>query len=265
VYSLVPPGADPHTYQPSARDVTRVADADIILTVGLGLEQEWLDKLMQNASTDPAKVFSLGDAVDPITFEDGHGHASHSNATATREGEESPRDPHFWQDPLRAKTAVQAIATRLAAADRANASSYQANAAAYAQRLDELDAWIKAQVEHIPQDRRVLVTSHEALGYFAHRYGFTIVGVIIPGGATGSEPSAAEMAALVDKVKEHRAPAVFTENVVSDKLAQRLAEDSGVTVVRSLYSDSLSPAGKGGDTYLAIMRANVTVIVEALR
>lgn len=264
VYSLIPAGLDPHTYQPSAQDVTKVADADVVLTVGLGLEHRWLEKLLQNASADASKIVALGDGVDPIPFEGEH-HDEHGEGTPEEEEEESPWDPHFWTDPLRAEVAVNAIADRLASVDAANASIYRANASAYTQKLDELDAWIKTQVSHLTIERRALITSHDTLGYFAHRYEFEVVGVIIPGGATEADPSAADIALLEDKIKEHNAMAIFSENTVSDKMAQRIAQDTGVKVVRSLYSDSLGPAGSPGDTYLGMIRSNVTAIVEALR
>ncbi len=261
--SLVPAGADPHTYQPSAHDVTKVANADLIVTVGLGLEHKWLDKLIQNASADASKVVALGEGIDPIPFAGEHD--DHGGGTPGPDKEEEPWDPHFWTDPVRAKTAVDLIAERLASADALRATTYRANAAAYAQKLDELDAWTKGQVAGIPTERRALVTSHETLGYFADRYEFEVIGAVIPGISTDREPTAAEMAELVNKVKEHGAPAIFTENTVSDKLAQRIAQDAGVKVVRSLYSDSLGSAGSPGDTYLGMIRANVNAIVEALR
>ncbi len=505
VFSLVPRGADPHGYQPGARDAARIADADLVFTVGLGLEESWLDELIHNVSEDESKVVALGDGVDPLEFMEmgGHGHDDHAeldeqfleglrhvlhevedgdisaeeglkeieellenfkhhaegeepagpadhvhelllqfvrgeidaakaieemehiaegedehegefleqlgqiihevedahitaeqgleeieellagmdhhgeqeeavheiihqfedgqidadkaieeiehiaegeeghdhegefleelgqiihevedgHITAEQgleeieellagmdhhgeqeeavheivhqfedghidaakaieeighvaEGEEGheddaheghdhgPLDPHFWFDPIRVKTAVIEIATQLATVDMAGVQTYTANATAYVAQLEELHAWTEQQVAMVPEDRRLLVTSHDSLGYFAELYGFTVVGVIL-GTTTETEPSAQDLAELIHEVEELGVPAIFGETTVSERLANTVATESGAQLVR-LYSGSLDEQGTDAGTYIGMVRANVERIVEAL-
>ena len=250
VFSLVPPGADPHAFQPGARDVTRVADADVVFSMGLGLEEAWLKDLVHTASSEAGVLIALGDVVDPII-------AGGKEAGIP--------DPHFWFDPLRVKLAVAEIALTLTALDPAGAQEYRDNSITYLQELDDLHLRAQQIVTEVPANRRVLVTSHDTLGYFAFRYGFKVIATVTPGVTTDGEPSARELTDLIDLVKEHDIPAIFVENTTSDRLANRVAEEAGITVVRSLYTDSLSATGEGADTYIDMMKANITAIVEALR
>jgi zinc/manganese transport system substrate-binding protein/manganese/iron transport system substrate-binding protein len=293
VTSLVPIGADSHTYQPGARDVTAIADADLVFRVGLGLEGAWMNDLIQNASADPSRVIDLGESVDPIEFgeddehDDEHADEAHEegvehadeheeedheddHADDEHEGEDDhehghgAEDPHFWFDPLRAKVAVGVIADRLGQVDPANAVAYASNASAYAARLDNLNAWTTEQVNRIPAKERLLVTSHDSFRYFAARYGFEIVGTVLPGMTTEIDPSPQQMAALVDEIEEHGVKAVFTESSMSDRLALRIAEEAGVTVIPSLYSESLGAPGTDEASYIGMFEYNVTAIVSAL-
>lgn len=186
----------------------------------------------------------------------GHEEGGHSHGTL---------DPHFWFDPLRVKQAVSVIRDELAVLDPDNAETYRANAAAYSIGLDELHATIQEQVTLIPEARRVLVTSHDSFQYFARLYGFRIVGVVFPGGGTEEDPSAQEMADLVDAVRASAAPAVFAETTVRDRIVRAIADEADVTVVQTLYTGSLGPSGSGAETYLDMMHANAQTIVEALR
>ncbi|MBI4285498.1 MAG: zinc ABC transporter substrate-binding protein [Chloroflexi bacterium] len=257
VFALLPIGSDPHTFQPGAADVARVAEADVIFTVGLGLEGAWLSRLLANAAAEPGRVVALGDYVDPIIAEELHG-----------EGEEKEEhgtfDPHFWWDPLRVKEAVDVIARFLTAVDEAAEQAYSRNNASYNQKLDELHARTTAKTGQIPSERRKLVTSHETMSYFAQRYGFQAVGAVFPGITTEREPSPSELAELVRKIRELNVPAIFTETIVSDRLAQSVASETGTRLVR-LYSDSLGGQGGGADTYIAMMETNVAAIVQALK
>ena len=341
VFSIVPTGADPHAFQPGAQDVVKVAEADLVLGIGLGLEESWLRELLQNAAQDPLTIVELGDIIDPIEFAASHAgevaileaivHAVHEaeegeiSAEAalekikemlasaeggeeaaehgeedeladavsaivsrteagefeagdaleaiedlTSEGEDKHEghghgvnDPHFWFDPLRVQLAVNDISTRLSALDPERSAVYGANAAAYNARLDELHAWTEEQVSTVPEERRLLVTSHDSLGYFANLYGFEVVGVILST-TTEVEPSAVGLARLVDAVAANGAPAVFGETTVSERLAQTVATESSARLVR-LYSGSLGPKGSGAETYIGMVRTNVSRIAEALR
>ncbi len=259
VFSLVPVGADPHGFQPSAQDVSRIADADLVLSVGLGLEESWLKELLQNAARDPATIVELGEIVDPIEFAEAHA----EEVELIEELGHGIEDPHFWFDPVRVKLAVNDIAARLSSLVPERGDAYLANASAYNARLDELHAWTEQQVRSVPEERRLLVTSHDSLGYFANLYGFEVVGVILST-TTEVEPSAEDLTELVEEVKEYGVPAVFGETTVSERLANTLARESGAKLVR-LYSGSLSPSGGGAETYVEMVRVNVERIVEALK
>ena len=183
--------------------------------------------------------------------EDGHGHGE--------------LDPHFWFDPLRVKKAVSSIAAQLSTADPAGQTFYRDNAAAYNQRLDEMHQWIEEQTATLPEDRRVLVTSHDSFQYFAARYGFEVAGAVFPGLSTEADPTAQDLAELIETIERKGVPAVFTERSHSGRLAQRVAEETGATLIGGLYTGSLGLPGGEGGTYLDLMRYNVNTIVEALR
>lgn len=173
-------------------------------------------------------------------------------------------DPHFWFDPLRVKQAVNRVAERLSAADPEGQDFYRHNAAAYNGQLDALHSWIGEQVGTLAEDRRVLVTSHDSFQYFAQRYGFEVAGAIFPV-TTEAEPSAQDLAELIETIEHEGVPAVFTETIISDRLAQRIAEETGAKLVAGLYTGSLSKPDGDAGTYLDLMRHNTTIIVEALR
>lgn len=272
-FSLIPLGADPHTYQPGAGDVSRLADANIVFKLGLTFESSNFDRLLDNTVTDKTNLVALGESVQPIPFEETHEeHVDEEEAEHDEEEEEGEHeeehgkfDPHFWFDPLKVKDAVSKIADTLSQADSDGAAVYSRNAGRYIQQLDELHEWIRQQVAQIPVERRLLITSHESLGYFAHRYEFEVAGAIIPSLSTEQEPSAQAIAHLVEEIKEHNARAIFAESTLSDRLAQNIARDAGVKVVTKLYTESLGPSGSGADTYISMMRYNVQAIVHALK
>ena len=277
VMSLLPVGGDPHTYQPGARDVANIVDADLVLTVGLGLEGNWLEELIHNASADESRIIALGETVNPIEFVETGGHLDeedHEEADAMEEDEDEDNeeegehghealDPHFWFDPGRVQVAVNDIAARLSAMDPAGADMYRANAAAYGAQLDELHSWTEQQLSGIPTDDRILITSHDSLSYFAVVYGFEVVGTVIPGGTTETESSAEQLAELIEIVEHEGVHAVFGETTVTERIAQTVAEETGAGFY-SLYSGSLGAEGSGADTFITMVRTNVEIIVEAL-
>jgi zinc/manganese transport system substrate-binding protein/manganese/iron transport system substrate-binding protein len=162
------------------------------------------------------------------------------------------------------KSWTQAIADTLGRLDQANAGFYKANAERYNKELDELDAWIGEQFAQVPEERRLLVTDHGVFGYMADRYGLTQVGALLPGYSSAAQPSAQELAALQDEIRELGVPAIFVGDVVNEGLAQQIAQDTGTNLV-TVLTESLTPAGGEGDTYLKYMRYNVSAMVEALR
>jgi ABC-type Zn uptake system ZnuABC Zn-binding protein ZnuA len=249
ITSLLPEGADPHSFEPSPRDAKTVAESRAIIINTPGFEP-LVDSLIESAGRPNILVIEAGAGM----------------AGRTPSAEESDGaagiDPHFWLDPLKVVAYVKNISQGLSVIDPAGAETYSTNARTYAQRLLELDKWIVAQVDHVPADRRLLVTDHESFGYFADRYGFRIVGTVFPTLGTEGTPSAKQLLALVHRIRATGAPAIFLETGSSADLARQVARETGVKVVTDLYTHSLGPhAG----TYLDMMRWNVDVIVEALR
>ena len=249
VESLAPSGAAVEDYQPAPEDARRVAEANVILINGLALDR-WSEKLRGNARPD-AKVVILSDGLPRLGI-----------GESTDEDINKNGNPHYWFDVKYAKTYVDKIRDALSAIDTAHRDGYVSRAASYLATLDALDGELRAQVQQIPPERRKLVTSHDAFPYFAQAYGFKIVGFAEP--EAGKEPSAAELAALVEKVKAEKVPAIFSEAQVSAAIAQSLAKDAGVKiVVTDLITDSLGPPP--ADSYVGLMRADVKKIVDALK
>ena len=240
---LLPVGSDPHAYEPRPQDVAALTDADLVLVNGLGLEAT-LTPLLQNAKA----TVTVSDGIQAIPFN----------------GKEGGLDPHVWQDPNNVIVWVHNIAEAFSNADPTNAGEYAANAQTYINELTALNAWIIEQVARIPEGNRRLVTEHDTFGYFAARYGFELIGEIIPSVSTGSSPSAKELAALEDAIRASGVQAVFVGSTVSPDLSRRVADDTGIKLV-ALFTDSLSAPGGGAETYLAFMRYNMNAIVEALK
>ena len=253
VQSLLPPDLDPHAFEPAPADVAKVAESQVLIVNGAGLE-EWLAPLLENAGGQRLVVEAARGLTTRVP-----------GASDPAAGEHPEGDPHFWLDPLQVVSYVANIRDGLSQADPAGKEVYAANAAAYTTRLMELDQWIRAQVDTVPAERRLLVTNHETLGYFADQYGFTVVGAIVPSVTSNAAPSAQEMAALVDRVRAAGAPAVFLESGVNPALAEQLAQEAGLKVVTGLLTHSVSRAGGVAPTYLDMMRYNTTAIVTALR
>jgi ABC-type Zn uptake system ZnuABC Zn-binding protein ZnuA len=174
-------------------------------------------------------------------------------------------DPHFWLDPLNVVKYVENIRDGLIAADPDGKDIYTQNATAYIAELNELSAWIKQQVSAIPEERRLIVTNHESFGYFADRYGFKIIGTIIPSVSTDSSPSAQQMARLIDHIRETKATAIFLETGSNPKLAEQIAQETDVKVINDLYTHSITAPGGKAPTYIDMMKYNVQAIVEALK
>ena len=253
--TLLPIGADPHTFTPTPRDAATVAEAHIIFMNGLHLE-EFLEELIENAGGD-APVVALSTNVETRQFDEEGNHREDDNA-------HQGADPHIWMSPTNAIIMVHTIEHALSTLDPANAEIYAANAKAYEAQLAELDAWVMGQIESIPTENRELVTDHNALGYYADRYGLKLVGAIIPAVSTSAEPSAADLAALQAAIAGLKAKAIFVGTTVNPKLAEQVARDSGLQLV-PLYTGSLGQAGSGAESYLDLIRTNTIAIVEALK
>jgi zinc/manganese transport system substrate-binding protein len=240
---LMPEGVDPHSYEPTPRDVATVAESRLIIVNGAGMES-FLQKLLASAGGQHQVV------------------EASKGLTPRMVGNEP--DPHFFLAPLLAVKYVENIRDGLSVLDPAGASLYASNAASYIAQLRELDTWIRGQVAAIPPAERVLVTNHESLGYFAESYGFRVAGTIIPGVSTEASPSARQMTDLIDTLRAGRIPAVFLESGTDPKLARQVAGEAGVHVVTELYTHSLTDASGPASSYVAMMRFDVTTIVKAL-
>ena len=237
VDSIVPAGADPHSFEPSLRDREHLAKAGAVIANGGGLEEALTD-LVETAAGEGVPVVEVAEHVDVI---DG--------------------DPHVWQDPRRVIAALDAIESAVVAAGR-DPATIGACADAYRAELAALDDDIAATLAPVPQDRRVMVTNHDAFGYFADRYDFQIIGTVIPSLSTLGEASAGQLAELADTIERYRVPAIFAERLGSATEAEALAKRLGVDVVE-LDSDALESDGPSA-TYTGMMRANAEAIAAAL-
>ncbi len=236
VETLIPANADPHEFQPSAREAQELREADLVVANGGGLEAGLTDAL-EAAEEDGVDVVYALDAIP------------------AREDEEGHVDPHFFNDPSAMATVAEDLVDRLPGTPDGG----------YLTELRALDAEVEDTLSVIPDDRRVLVTNHESLGWFADRYGFEVLGVIIPGGTTLAEPSAGDLDDLASAIEEVGVPAVFADTSSPEQLAESLADEVGGEVeVVELYTESLGGEGSGAETYVDMVRTNAERIAEAL-
>ena len=246
VATLVGPNSDAHVYAPAPADAKKVADAKVVIVNGLGYEG-WMSRLAK-ASGSKAPVVVASKGVKERKALGGHGHGG--------------ADPHAWQSVANAKVYVANIRDALVAADPVGKAAYEANAAAYLGKLDALDADVKATVAAIPADRRKIISTHDAFGYFQQAYGVEFVAP--QGVSTEAEPSARDVARIITQVKKQKIPAVFLENIADPRLMERIAQESGARVGGKLYSDALTDAKGDAPTYLDMMRHNIKQISTAL-
>jgi ABC-type Zn uptake system ZnuABC Zn-binding protein ZnuA len=246
VESLLPVGADPHSYQPTPQDVAKIEQSKLLIINGAEYEH-FLEALLKNAG-GTREIIEASAGLRPMTEAES----------------ERGVDPHLWLDPNNVIVYVENLREGLTHFDPTGAAIYQSNADAYAAQIEELNTWINEQVAQIPSERRLLVTNHEALGYFAERYGFTIIGTVIESFSSDASPSAQQMAMLVDQIKASGAPAIFLDASDNPALAQQIAAETGAEVVTDLHLESLTD-GAPAATYIDMMKHNVTQIVNALR
>jgi ABC-type Zn uptake system ZnuABC Zn-binding protein ZnuA len=245
VTGILSPSADPHDYEPRPSDAEAVTGADLIVGSGGDLDL-WLDEVVESSGSD-APVVTLIDSVQTLP------------------GEAEENDPHWWQNPLNAIAAVKEIRDRLIEADPDGRDTYERNASRYIASLEDLDSQIEDCMSEIPAAERKLVTSHDALNYYADRYGIEVIGAVIPALTTQAQPSAGETAELVELVSEEGVNAIFAEAGVSTDLEQTIAEETGATVGGELWADALGPEGSTGATYLEAMAANTEALADGFR
>jgi zinc/manganese transport system substrate-binding protein len=241
VATLVGPNGDVHVYTPAPSDAKKNADARLLVMNGLGLEG-WLPRLVQSAGSKAA-IVTASNGIAPLQLG-------------------SDADPHAWQSVPNVKIYVGNIRDALVATDPANAAVFRANADRYLKELDALDAEVRAAIAKIPPERRKVITTHNAFGYFAAAYGVEFVAPI--GVSTESEPSARDIAALIQQIKAARIPAVFLENLSDERLIRRIAAETGAKAGGTLYSDSLTDEKGPAPTYIALVRHNIKALTSAL-
>ncbi len=253
VETLIPLGLDPHAFEPTPQDVARITDSPILIVNGTGFEA-WLSKTLDNAGGQ-RRLIEASAGLTPRQPQPGE----------ASDDDHAEGDPHFWLDPTLAIRYVENIRDGLTQADPAGKDVYTRNAAAYIEQLRQLDAWIKAQIETIPPERRLLVTNHESFGYYADHYGLRIVGAILPSTSSLASPSANQLAGLTQAIQASQAPAIFLETGSNPELAEQIAAETGVQVVTDLYTHSLSAPGGPAASYIEMMRYNTSRIVAALK
>ncbi|WP_311478079.1 metal ABC transporter substrate-binding protein [uncultured Gulosibacter sp.] len=299
VTTLLQPGQSVHSFEPTAADLEALRNADVVIYNGVDLEP-WLDDTLNSADfkgtrIDASAGIDVHDDDDDHDDHDGHDHGDdhghdHDHDDDAHEHDHDDHDddhgrdddhghhghdhdhdhggvnPHIWTSPSNAEDMVENVAKGLADADPDNAATYKKNAEAYNDKLDALDEWIEKNIDQIPEDKRLLVTNHDALHYFNDEYDVTFVGSIIPSWDDNAEPSAAELDELIAKIKEHKVPAIFTEQQLSPDTAKAIAEETGAKVYSGedgLYTDALGPQGSAGETYIGSQIHNVTQLVDS--
>ena len=247
VDGILPPNADPHDYEPRPSDAAALAEADVVFRSGGHLD-EWLDEVIDSAGGDANEV-TLIDSVKTIAGAD--------------DGDDET-DPHWWQDPRNAILAVEAIRDALIEADPDGRAGYERRAAAYTTELSRLDSEIERCIDKVPAAKRKLVTTHDALGYFAHRYGIEVIGAVIPSLSTQAQPSAKDVDELVHQIEDEGVEAIFPEVAVAQRLEQAISREAGAEVGDELWTDTLGPDGSGAQTYLDAMRVNAAALAEGM-
>lgn len=271
---LIPLGADPHDFEPSAAQAAQLRDASLIVANGLGLEER-LETALDGAEKDGVPVFDVAEELDPLALgldekeehseeEDEHGQAEETPAEKEEDGH-GTEDPHVWLDPERMATAASLVATQLAATTGLDAAPFQQRAATYADAARAAETEARALLAGLPADQRKLITNHDALEYFAQRFNLEVIGTVIPGGSTLAEPSAADLSELVTLIKANNVKAIFSESTVSSKLIESLAREVGSQVsVVELSTDTLGEPGSPTATYPGLIVTTARLIANGL-
>jgi zinc/manganese transport system substrate-binding protein len=240
--TLVGAGSDAHVYEPTPSDARKLADADIVIENGLGFEG-WLNRLIESSGYKGQVIIATQGVIQ-----------LHLNDSAI--------DPHAWQDIANGKIYIANIVGALCKADPANAKYYTASASRYTHELDILDKWVRQEISKVPKEKRIAITSHDALRYFAGAYGVTFIAPL--GITTSGDASAQNIARLIDQIRAEKVHAVFIENMADPRLIEQLVTDGGAIMGGTLYSDALSDVSGPASTYIAMFRHNVMVITQAL-
>jgi zinc/manganese transport system substrate-binding protein len=249
VVGLVGPEGDAHEYQPTPADAKKVANAKLLVVNGLGFEG-WIARLEQSSGFKGI-VVTASDGIHPLLMEEGGGGRP-----------KKVTDPHAWQSLANGRIYIRNIRDGLIGADPEGRQAYEANAAKLIAAIDELEPKVKGAIERIPADRRKIITSHDAFGYFADAYGMQFIAPL--GVSTESDPSAADVARIIRQIRAQKIPAVFVENITDKRLLEQIGRETGARIGGTLYSDALSKADGPAATYLDMFRHNVETLTSAL-
>ena len=274
VESVVPYGADAHAYQVTPKGVRMIADSDFIFGVGVEYEEKWLAKLLENYPDD--QVVFLGDLVDPILFvaeddehdehdehdedEDHAEHDAHEGHDEHEGHDHGQFDPHVWFDPVRVASIASIIGAELKSIDPQGSQYYEDRVKAYVEELDALHSQILAQIDEIDIHDRVIMTSHEALGYLEARYGVEVLAAVLPGLDGDISATPKDLVHAIEEIEEHNVKVIFVDETRSAKAAERVADETGVEVVSGLKVESL----ESGQTYIEFMEKNMNIILSHL-
>ena len=268
---LMGPGVDPHGYAASAADAAAMRDADLVVANGLLLE-EGLITTLEAAEADGVRVLTLADKVDPIEFEDAHdahdhGHShSHSHSHDDDAHDHGDEDPHFWWDPMRMMMATELIGAALS--EIRPEVDWADRVAAYNAELATVHDKMVAMFATIPTERRRIITNHDSLGYLEDRYGFEVIGTVIPGSTTMAEPNARDVARLIDLIVAEGVSAIFMDEFDTTRNVEAIQADAATRGTRiefvRIHTDSLGRPGSGADTYLTMLIRTAELITEAL-
>ncbi len=240
---IIPIGEEPHEYEPIPSDYRKISEADVFYVNGFDLEG-WLEKVVSNVSD--TEIVTLSDGIVPIPIVG-----------------DDEADPHAWLDPLNVITYVENVTTDLIKRDPEGEEHYRANADAYIQELEELDAWIREQVAQVPEQQRVIVVSENAFKYFGEAYGFETEGIWELNSLEEGTPQ--QFARLADIIRERNIPAVFVETTVDKRYMETVSIEAGVSIAGEVYTDAVGMEGSGAETYIKMIKHNVNVFVEGLK
>jgi len=257
VTTLVGPNGDAHTFEPAPSDNAELAEAGVVFQNGLGFEP-WLGDLYESSGSEAARV-TVTDAIEPLTVAEERGHEEEAHHE-----DHGEVDPHVWHDVDNAVVMVESIRDALSEADPADARAYGRNAETYVSKLEALDADVRDRVDSIPEEDRVLFTSHDTFGYFAERYGFEVDTALASASTEAGDPSAGQTAELVEEIERSGVPAIFADNVSNPGVMEGIASEAGVELAPPLYTDALGEPGSEGGTYVGMVRYNVSTMSEAL-
>ena len=266
---LMPYAVDPHTYEPSPKDVAKISDADLVFHVGIKYENSALLKLLENTVQTEQALIALGSKVNPIEFktDDHDDHDEHDDEDKHDDHDEHAGhdhgvfDPHFWFDPTRVALAVGEIKEELIKLDPENKNSYELSANSYVEKLKDLDKQIEALIQTIPDENRHMVTTHESLGYLESRYGLEVLVTIIPSVTTEDGVTPKGLVEVIEEIKEHKIKVIFLESESPSKSAEVIAKETNARLVSGLWVETL----KENQSYIDFLTTNVNLIVENLK